>query len=151
MRSLIVLSFSLLSLRSFALDTSGCSPLPQVEKTAVTAQGNSLRVTALKAPSQACWNVSESSVMVAYQWSQKSLNTDGISVHFWVSINGNERNLDSEIECQDMAQFYEADVRCTATATFVVGNISAWNVEVAPQLSGKWDTRGYGNNYNFMF
>lgn len=151
MRNFILLSISLLSLRSYAVDTSGCSPLPQIEKTMATAQGNSLRVTALKAPSKACWNVGESALILSYQWSQKSANTDGISMNFWVNINGNEKTLESSIECQDVDMFLEPTVRCTATASITVGNIGTWNVDVAPEISGKWDTRGYGNNYSFMF
>jgi len=141
----------------FAYDTTGCSQLVSQTISSVTAKGASLTLTSSKSPRNDCWNISSSGFNIAYSWSQNVSDPQYNQVGFWIKINDVESYLSSNtIKCtmnNSLSYSHNTsgvqEYQCTASIFYLVGNTEAWDIEIAPQIDGSWDTVGFGNNYNF--
>jgi hypothetical protein len=154
MKNLILTLTTLMTANLYAHDTSGCY-MRETSKTAKTAFGHSLQVTSSMSLNSSCWNAESSSVTIAYGWVQDS-DDDSHSVTIWANINGNAKTLNPQVRClRDQRISYSKDTTntgsylCTATAVVQIGYQQGVSVEVAPQIDGSWDTRGYAQNYSF--
>ena len=122
---------------------------------AQTQLGNYLQVQSYKASAPTCWNAQDSQVIVSYQWMQTSPETR--SVIFWAKVNQSEAAIQAYVSCAKSNEFGyahntsgEAYYLCKAEAQISKGYHESLSVEVAPQINGLWDTRGYAQNYSFQ-
>lgn len=154
------LAVLLLSLNAYAVDTSNCSAMKSASKGAETAKGNYLQVQTLNSASASCPYSRDAKVTISYIWDQETNNTP--KVLFWTKLSGlnlnQEATVNTYVTCNELAgDGYNLDTsnkkvfRCSAQASLGTGYQEKLNVEVAPQIDGSWDTRGYSQNYTFKF
>jgi len=114
-------------------------------------------LTTFKSPRSDCWNISSSGFNITYAWGQNVPTSQYNQVGFWVRVNNFEFHINhTEIKCTTNNSLNyshntngQQNYLCTATAYVKVGNNEAWDIEIAPQVDGSWDTAGHGNNYRF--
>ncbi|MEI8028017.1 MAG: hypothetical protein WCI18_16825 [Pseudomonadota bacterium] len=125
------------------LDTSGCTPLLDLDNEQDTVKGGRLTVSFHGPNSASCWNVKESVLTISYYWKQQK---DSADVSFWTrSGDGAERTLHAGTTCN--ATLVAGEFECNANATIRERYIN--QLDVAPVRDGEWDTAGMGKNYFF--
>ncbi|QDK37991.1 hypothetical protein [Bdellovibrio sp. NC01] len=146
----------LFSATSFAVDTSGCSPLSEKTLVLTTAQGKELTATLFQPQSSWCWNAGESKLRLIYKWTQVNSAQAG-SATFWMRINEMEAILPAQTQCVHAEAIgYEKNTSgeqvylCAAFAE-IAAPATKVQLEVAPVVNGNWDTAGYEKNYLFNF
>jgi len=159
MKILITLFCALSVFQLFALDTSGCSPMNSQNLSKVTVNGASLVLTSSKSPISDCWNLSSSGFTIAYIWGQNVQTSQYSQVGFYVKVNNLEFPIDYsdvDIRCTTSNSLSyshntngQQNYLCTATTYVKVGNNEAWDIEIAPQVDGSWDTAGFRKDYKF--
>lgn len=106
------------------------------------------------APWERCWNAADGNVAVSYEWAQDSSNTNHKS-QFWIRTNQDEgRTYEGSVSCrsnESLSYSYSSaeSYTCKAQVILKIGYQKDLNIEVAPALDGRWDTKGYGDNYLF--
>jgi len=159
MKILTTFFCTLFMFQLFAYDTTGCSPLVSKTISRVTAKGASLVLTSFKSPRNDCWNKASSGFKIAYSWSQNVSTSQYTQVGFWIKVNDIDFYLNSNTtKCIINNSLHyshntsgEQEYRCTASLFYLVGDTEVWDIEIAPQIDGSWDTAGYSNNYKFSF
>ncbi len=159
MKTLITSLAVLFSITTFASDTTGCPTMHTTSKDATTAFGNNLLIQALNAAGPNCSYAKDSRVTIFYSWFQDADNYP--RVEFWTKINNTGITLDltvvAYVTCNELnSAHYLHQVsgkrfKCTAKAMIGTGYQDKMDVEVAPLIDGKWDTRGFSQNYYFQF
>jgi hypothetical protein len=146
------------SIQLHAQDTTGCSPL----KTKVQGQNTfwdyRLDVSISHPFSEECWNAEQSGFEISYYWIEKSAPVQMPEVKFWLLFNQDEMVLNAHVNCIPVEVLNyghnpaeKRPYKCTASVRVNTGFQDAWEVEIAPNIDGRWDTRGFRQNYFFSF
>jgi len=145
-----------LSLGVQANDTSGCGTRENL-KEARTTKGNNLQVHFKMAPNSRCWNAEDGAITISYEWLQKNDDENHKAV-FWTKTNQSVSTINANISCKrfDNGRFYTSNSSdnsyvCRAIGSLKIGFQENVAVEIAPQLDGSWDTKGFSQNYLFKF
>jgi hypothetical protein len=154
----LIASFIVLfmSLSIQANDTSGCNMRESLKETRTTS-GNNLRVQYVMAPQSRCWNADDGAIAISYEWLQNNSDENHNAI-FWTKINQFESTIKANISCKrfDNGGLYNSNSRensylCRAIGRIKIGYNENAIVEIAPQLDGSWDTKGFAQNYLFKF
>ncbi len=120
-----------------------------------TEMGNLLQVISYKASAPTCWNAQSSQVLLSYQWLQTAPVPS--NVLFWARVNQVAGSVQAYVTCEKSTDLsYSHDTSgeniylCKAQAQVATGYQETITIEAAPQIDGRWDTRGYAQNYWFQ-